>query len=196
MGERQRGKKSGKAGTGGAGEKPHGASTASTASTALPDAHGWSILLHPLLLDKIEALTAVVERERAKDPQGGPGPNAKLLAHLLDLMFDKIPQRPGDAIYRGGDALPAGWFRGKTGNGRYRLFYRFDSTTRLIVYAWVNDEQTLRAYGSRTDAYAVFRDMVADGNPPEDWSALRAAAEDAKALARARKVAANRKAHR
>jgi toxin YhaV len=92
--------------------------------------------------------------------------------------------------------LPAGWFRGKTGNGRYRLFYRFDSTARLILYAWVNDEQNLRTYGSRTDAYAVFRDMVADGTPPKDWAALRAAAEDTTVLARTKRVATSRDAHR
>jgi toxin YhaV len=188
--------KGGKAGAGRAGEQRQGAADASAAATTLPAAHGWSILMHPLLLEKIETLTAVVARERAKEPHGAPGPNAKLLAHLLDLMFDKIPQRPGDPIYRGGDALPAGWFRGKTGNGRYRLFYRFDSTARLILYAWVNDEQNLRTYGSRTDAYAVFRDMVADGTPPKDWAALRAAAEDTTVLARTKRVATSRDAHR
>ncbi len=142
MGDRQPGKKGGgKAGEGRDRERWQGASTARAAKTALPEAHGWSILMHPLLLNKIEALTVVVERERAKALDGGPGPNAKLLGHLLDLMFDKIPQRPGDAIYRGGDSLPPGWFRGKTGHGRYRLFYRFDSTTRLIVYAWVKLER-------------------------------------------------------
>jgi toxin YhaV len=192
MGGRQPRKKAGTAGKDSDGARRQRASRAPAASTALPDAHGWTILMHRLFLDKIEALTDVVERERAKDPHGGPGPNAKLLGHLLDLMFDKIPQRPGDAIYRGGGSLPAGWFRAKTGNGRYRLFYRFDSTARLIVYAWVNDEQSLRTYGSRTDAYAVFCDMVADDNPPKDWAALRAAAEDVNVQERARKVAASR----
>ncbi len=157
-----------------------------------PRAGDWALLLHPLLLEQIGKLTAAAERERAKDPDGGPGPNTKLLGHLLDLMFRKIPQRPGDPIYRGGKSLPDDWFRAKTGNGRYRLFYRFDSKTRLIVYAWVNDEQSLRTYGSSTDAYAVFRDMVADGDPPEDWAALRAAAEDRKAVERTRALATYR----
>ena len=159
------------------------------ASAVLPHAHGWSLLVHPLLLGQIERLTNAADHERAKSPDGVPGPTTKLLGHLLDLMFDKIPQRPGDTIYRGGKSLPDDWFRAKTGGGRYRLFYRFDSKTRLIVYAWVNDEKNLRTYGSRTDAYAVFRDMVADGDPPKDWAALRAAAEDKKVVERARKVA-------
>ncbi len=44
----------------------------------------------------------------------------------------------------------------------------------MIVYAWVNDEDTLRTYGSRTDAYAVFARVLETGNPPDDWDALLA----------------------
>ncbi len=163
------------------------------ASAALPHAHGWSLLMHPLLLGQIEKLTDAAAQESAKHPDGVPGATTKLLGHLLDLMFDKIPQRPGDTIYRGGKSLPDDWFRAKTGGGRYRLFYRFDSKSRLIVYAWVNDENNLCAYGSRADAYAAFRDMLADGDPPKDWTGLRDAAQDKKVVERARKVATHRK---
>jgi toxin YhaV len=92
-------------------------------------------------------------------------------------MFDKIPQDPGAGQYRHGGTIPGGhreWFRGKTGNGRYRLFYRFDSVARVIVYAWLNDADTLRAYGSSSDAYAVFGAMLANGNPPKAWDTLLA----------------------
>ena len=94
-------------------------------------------------------------------------------------MFDEIPQDPGAARYRHGGTIPGGhrtWFRGKTGNGRYRLFYRYDSTARIIVYAWINDSESLRTYGSKTDAYRVFADMLEAGNPPSDWNTLLAAA--------------------
>jgi toxin YhaV len=108
-------------------------------------------------------------------------------------MFVKIPQNPGDPIYRQGKTLGPelkNWFRGKTGNGRYRLFFRYDSSAKLIVYAWVNDEQSLRTYGSVTDAYAVFRRMVLqDGNPPKDWGELMAAAKEPGAVKRARGLA-------
>lgn len=43
---------------------------------------------------------------------------------------------------------------------------------RVIVYAWVNDEQTLRSSGSKSDPYAVFEKMLGRGNPPDDWNAL------------------------
>jgi toxin YhaV len=42
----------------------------------------------------------------------------------------------------------------------------------VIVYAWVNDERSLRQRGGRTDPYEVFRRMLASGNPPNDWTAL------------------------
>jgi hypothetical protein len=38
--------------------------------------------------------------------------------------------------------------------------------------------------------------MVADGTPPKDWAALRAAAEDTTVLARTKRVATSRDAHR
>ena len=43
-----------------------------------------------------------------------------------------------------------------------------------IVYAWVNDENTLRKAGSRTDPYAVFARRLDEGNPPDSWEDLLA----------------------
>jgi toxin YhaV len=42
----------------------------------------------------------------------------------------------------------------------------------VIVLAWVNDEDTKRAYESSDDAYRVFRRMLDGGHPPSDWAAL------------------------
>ena len=40
------------------------------------------------------------------------------------------------------------------------------------MIAWVNDETTKRAYESNEDAYRVFRKMLENGHPPDDWSQL------------------------
>ena len=53
----------------------------------------------------------------------------------------------------------------------------FDSKSRIIIYAWVNDENTLRSAGSRSDPYAVFQGMLERGNPPDDWATLQAASK-------------------
>ena len=45
-----------------------------------------------------------------------------------------------------------------------------------MVLAWVNDEDTKRAYESRDDAYRVFRRMLESVKPPDDWAALLAEA--------------------
>jgi toxin YhaV len=151
---------------------------------------GWTILAHPLLLDAMERLVSAVDDERASKPKGPPSGNAKLLGHLLDLAFVKIPQNPGSPAYRHGSTLPDRryWFRGKTGGGRYRLFYRYDSRARIIIYAWVNDEDALRTYGGKADAYAVFAEMLDSGNPPDTWEDLPKAASAKNSMKRLKKL--------
>lgn len=141
---------------------------------------GWTIYAHPLLLDQLEKLTTAVEKAKAKDPQGwSRTANAKVLAAVRSLMFETVPSDPTRSEYRQGSTLGSSrkhWFRAKFGNGRFRLFFRFDSRSKLIIFAWVNDDTTLRTYGSKTDAYAVFKGMLDRGNPPDDWAALLQAA--------------------
>lgn len=146
------------------------------------EVNGWQLFAHPLFLDQIEKLAAAVEKARAKDPRGWrKSANAKLLAAILQLVFETIPQDPTRPEYRQGGTLGdtrKHWFRAKFGGGRFRLFFRYSSSAKVIVFAWVNDENTLRTYGSKSDAYAVFRKMLDGGNPPDDWAALMAAASD------------------
>jgi toxin YhaV len=146
--------------------------------------NGWIIRAHPLFLDQLERLTAAVEREARKKPDTfRSGANFKLLAALNKLVFDVIPADPTSSIFRQGGTLGAErkhWFRAKFGNGRFRLFFRYNSTAKLLVFAWVNDAETLRSYGSRRDAYVIFRAMLDDGNPPDSWKdLLDAASSDA-----------------
>lgn len=150
----------------------------------MPVINGWNVLAHPLLLDQLEKLTAAVEALKRKDPEGcSSSANAKLLAALLTLMFSKIPGDPTSSAYVQGKTLGPDrrhWFRAKFGAGRFRLFFRYSSRARIIIFARVNDENSLRAYGSKTDAYAVFKGMLNDGNPPDDWDTLLHAASEEK----------------
>jgi toxin YhaV len=161
--------------------------SAKAASSALRtsagvEVSGWTILAHPLFLAQMERLVIAAESE-----QSSQGPNTKLLAHLLDLALDKVPADPGNPMFRHGGTLGEerkNWFRAKTGNGPYRLFYRFQSSAKIIVYAWVNDEESPRTYGSKTDAYATFAKMLERGNPPNDWDSLVRAASQKSAAQR------------
>jgi toxin YhaV len=152
------------------------------------NAHGWQLFAHPLFLDQLERLAAAVEKAKRKDPKAYQRTaNAKLLAAIAQLIFDQIPHDPSRPDYRQGSTLGDDrkhWFRAKFGGGRFRLFFRYDSKAKIIIYAWVNDQDTLRTYGSKTDAYAVFRSMLDKGDPPDTWPALLAAAQTPDAVRR------------
>lgn len=153
---------------------------------------GWGILLHPLLLDQLERVIGAAEHERSRQgPEDPAGANMKIAASLWQLILAEIPEDPSRSTYRQGNTLGGEmrhWMRAKFGNGRFRLFFRYHSKSRMIVFAWVNDSETLRTYGSRTDAYAVFRRMVNSGNPPDDWDELVQASSTPDTTRRARKL--------
>lgn len=150
----------------------------------MPVINGWTVRAHPLLLDQLEKLTLSVEELARKHPETyRENANTKLLAALLSLMFDKIPRDPSSTAYVQGKTLGSErrhWFRAKFGGARFRLFFRYSTRAKVIIFAWVNDENSLRTYGSKTDAYAVFKNMLNNGNPPDDWEALLKAASDSK----------------
>ena len=144
---------------------------------------GWTIFAHPLFLAHVEALAQQVEAFKQKDPLEYAKKNAtKRLAAITKLAFDVIPQDPTRAEYRQGNMqgpmAPVGdghkhWFRAKFFQ-QYRLFFRYHAPSNVIVFAWVNDDDTKRAYGSGNDAYHVFRKMLESGHPPDDWNQLLA----------------------
>lgn len=137
--------------------------------------NGWSVFAHPLFLAQLQTLTLQVEAFKAKDPQGYVKKNAaKRLAAIQKLAFEVIPQDPTRLEYRQGGTLGdeyKHWFRAKFFQ-QYRLFFRYHLQAKIIVLAWVNDEDTKRAYDSSDDAYRVFRKMLESGHPPDDWDVL------------------------
>lgn len=142
--------------------------------------NGWTIFTHTLFLTQLETLVSEVERLRRKAPEGYQRKNAtRRLAAIVKLALEVIPGDPARTEYRQGGTLGEGhahWFRAKFFQ-RYRLFFRYHRESRIIVYAWVNDEESKRAYESGQDAYRVFRRMLAAGHPPDDWDSLLAEAK-------------------
>lgn len=141
--------------------------------------HGWTVFAHPLFLAQIEALVQQVDAFKQKDPVEYVKKNAsKRLAAITKLAFEVIPQDPTRPEYRQGNTLGDDykhWFRAKFFQ-QYRLFFRYHAPSKVIVLAWVNDDDTKRAYESSDDAYRVFRKMLESGHPPDDWNELLAEA--------------------
>ena len=142
--------------------------------------HGWSLLFHEGLSQQLQKLHAAAVRAKAQDPAGyESNANVKLFNALSKLMLDTVPSDPNREEYRQGNTMGAAfrhWRRAKIGR-RFRLFFRFDSKVKIIIFAWVNDENTLRSSGSKRDPYAVFQKMLERGHPPDDWAALTSASK-------------------
>ena len=142
--------------------------------------NGWTLLFHECLSEQLRKLQLAAARAQRQDPNGfGSNANVKLFNALSHLILQAVPDDPSRAEYRQGNTMGAEfrhWRRAKIGR-RFRLFFRFDSTSRIIIYAWVNDENTLRSAGSRSDPYAVFAHMLERGNPPDDWASLKAVSQ-------------------
>ena len=141
--------------------------------------NGWAIFAHPLFLDQVEILIQQVETLKRKDRDGYVNKNAtKRLAAIFKLAFEVIPQDPARVEFRQGNTLGEQhkhWMRARFFQ-QYRLFFRYHAPSKVIVFAWVNDDDSKRAYESSSDAYRVFRKMLDSGHPPNDWDHLLAEA--------------------
>ena len=137
--------------------------------------NGWRLYQLPAFERQLADLTTHVEALRQTNPTDADGhPKSKLLKRILEIVLDEIPRDPTNKAYRLGTALGAAykdWSRAKF-LGRFRLFFRFSSRQKMIIYCWINDENTLRKAGAKTDPYAVFAGMLKAGDPPNDWDGL------------------------
>jgi toxin YhaV len=142
--------------------------------------YGWQLLFHECLITQLQRLENAVSRARENDPERfETNANVKLFDALSELIFETILTNPNRQKYRQGNTMGSAyrhWRRAKIGR-RFRLFFRFDSRSKIIIYAWVNDAHMLRASGSKTDPYTVFHKILSSGHPPDNWSALLAAAK-------------------
>ncbi|WP_295383764.1 type II toxin-antitoxin system YhaV family toxin [uncultured Thiodictyon sp.] len=142
--------------------------------------HGWTLLFHTYLVEQLKRLKTAADRAQIFDPAGfATNANVKLWRALGQLIFETVPTDPAREDYRQGNTMGTAyrhWRRAKIGR-RFRLFFRYDSKAKVIVFAWVNDEHTLRSAGSKSDPYTVFQKMLERGYPPDGWSALLAASQ-------------------
>lgn len=140
--------------------------------------NGWTLYVSDIFERKLDELIKEVEAIAEKSPDHFFNhPKYKLLLAIQDNIYNKVPINPNDIKYRLGNTLgkkQGHWRRVKKNNlpDRYRLFFQFRSDSKTIIYAWFNDDSTLRKEGSRTDVYSVFEAMLKNGNPPTDWEAL------------------------
>ena len=143
--------------------------------------NGWSIYAHPTCTRQVVSLLNSVEKEITKGGNAWTKKQVTLrLARITEIIFDEIPANPSNPRYRQGKTLGPKykhWFRDKFYQ-RYRLFFRFDTKTKTIIYAWVNDNNTLRdASNPKNDPYAIFKKKLDSGKIPDQWRDLLSASD-------------------
>jgi toxin YhaV len=140
--------------------------------------NGWSLYGHPLFLRRLESLVSEVESLARDDPKGfHQHPHYKLFEKVDRSVRERIPANPTAPEYLQGNTLGKDcrhWRRAKSGlPNRYRLFFQFRKhAPGCIVYAWLNDEASLRKGGAKTDVYAVFKGMLRGGKVPTTFQDL------------------------
>jgi toxin YhaV len=145
--------------------------------------NGWQIFYHRAFSAALNELESEVTVIAKRDPRGYKNhPKTRLLASVLSAIMVRVPAHPDLPDFRLGATLGkeyAHWRRVKKGMPqRYRLFFRFASApVKLVVYVWLNDEDSLRKAGSKTDVYETFRRMLARGDVPRGIAQLLAESE-------------------
>lgn len=145
--------------------------------------NGYELHALEIFIAELTRITDLVEALAEKDPDGFfQHPTYKLLDAILDNIHKKVPSDPNHRDYWLGSTLGkkhTSWRRIKKQSlpPRYRLFFQFHSNApKAIIYAWINDDSTLRKEGSKTDVYHVFGKMLDSGRVPSTWSELIEAA--------------------
>lgn len=143
------------------------------------ESNGWKLLF----TDEMKALYDKLTQETdaiLSSTRDIEHPKVKLRKRIEAIIFQEVPRNPGDPEYLLGNTLGQSarhWRRVKF-NRRFRLFFWYNTKISSIVYAWLNDENTLRKAGSDTDPYVVFRKKLDQGNPPNTWDELLAACKN------------------
>jgi len=139
--------------------------------------NGWEIFFFQLFHEVYAQLISDVQNLRDKNPTGFKShPKTKLLASIQKAIKQDVPNNPMDKKFLLGRTLGAKhkkWRRVKSGlPPRYRLFFRFYSEPKKIIFVWLNDEFSLRKRGDKHDVYAVFQKMVDSGEIPVSYNGL------------------------
>jgi toxin YhaV len=152
--------------------------------------NGWQIFFTDMFDARWRELRTSARHieKRQKPEDAAKDADVKLFIALVRIVHEIVPQNPNADEFRLGKTLGddfTEWRRVK-GHGlpdRMRLFFRFGTSkekVNAIVFAWLNDEHTLRKANGKTDVYAVFQKMLKAKNPPTTLVALLAGAKTGK----------------
>lgn len=139
--------------------------------------NGWEILFFQLFYKQYKELINHVETLRKKNPVAYKfHPQTKLLASIQKVIKQDVPADPFHKKFMLGKMFGKKykeWRRVKHGlPQRYRMFFRFHSKYKNIIFVWLNSEGYLRKRGDKHDVYVVFKKMLDNKEIPHDYGDL------------------------
>jgi toxin YhaV len=149
---------------------------------AQPRINGWLVLLRPEFAQRYDELRREARRlqDALSEQAYRTHPTVKLAAAVHRLVTQVVPQDPNRPEFQlKGDLAQ---YRRAKQHGlppRYRLFWVFSSSERVIIFLYLNDETTLRKEGDQNDPYEIFARMVRRGEIGSDFESNYAALRDA-----------------
>jgi toxin YhaV len=137
--------------------------------------NGWELFYFRLFKEFLDSLDREVTALAEKDPEGFVHhKKTKLLKAVVDNVRIEVPRDPDSPAFRLGKTLGnqhTDWRRVKHHRlpPRYRLFFKFASSRRKVVYAWMDDEYSQRKAGAKTDVYEIFKGLLRRGTVPDSF---------------------------
>lgn len=126
---------------------------------------------HEIYYTRITTLKDILKKlkEELPAPQYLSHRTVKLAKRIYDADQNIIPQDPDRPEYKLKGDLKK-YRRYKKGLQRYRLFFAFSSSPKIILYLYLNNEKELRKAGGRNDPYRKFKIFVTRGEMSPDPS--------------------------
>lgn len=149
--------------------------------------NGWEILFYQIFYEQYKRLINHVKTLRKKNPVDYKShPQTKLLASIQKVIKQDVPTDPFHRKFILGKTLGKKyqiWRRVKHGlPQRYRMFFRFHSKCKNIVFVWLNSEGYLRNKGDKHDVYVVFKKLLGNKKIPRDYGDLIVRSQDPKII--------------
>ena len=90
-------------------------------------------------------------------------------------MCSDVPADPLNKKYLISKTLPKNKEYRRVKQGlppRYRMFFRFSTSQKNIIYVWFNDEFSIRKENDKNDVYQVFKKLLKNKTIPTNYDKL------------------------
>jgi toxin YhaV len=130
----------------------------------MTSANNYLLKQHSIYADRVAELTRNVKKLKARlsPVDFSRHPFVKFAWRVRKAERELIPENPDHPDYQLKGNLKR-FRRFKKGIKRYRVFFCFSQSPKIILYLYLNNDKTLRKEGDKNDPYLLFKKYVDKG---------------------------------